>query len=315
MHSHGGSACAFRIVRGSAIETVLGSRDRVHPAGAVVEEGGAQLVHQVGNAAPDALVSLHAYAPPLPVDAPSPREGRNVVIVGGGASGVAVAIHLLRRGDPKLRVTIVERGPWLGRGIAYGVDSRIFRLNVPASKMSLDPATPDDFQRWASAAPGEMLPRTAFGAYVVERLAEAIRQSPAKLRIVRGEAVGVDAQAVRLAGGDAVPAEVAVAGGPVRHERYDRIVRCVGPALDRSEADAPLVCDLVASGRAAPDPAGLGVVTDDAGRVVDASGAASERLLAIGAPLRASAWETTSIPDIAVQAVAIASRIVPDADK
>ena len=52
-------------------------------------------------------------------------------------------------------------------------------------------------------------------------------------------------------------------------------------------------------------------VADREGRIVDASGTPSERLLAIGAPRRASAWETTSIPDIAVHALAIARRIVP----
>ena len=51
---------------------------------------------------------------------------------------------------------------------------------------------------------------------------------------------------------------------------------------------------------------------DDVGRLVDASGTPSERLLAIGAPQRASAWETTSIPDIAVQAASLAERLVPD---
>jgi uncharacterized NAD(P)/FAD-binding protein YdhS len=510
MHSHRECSCAFHVVRGSATEALLGSRDRTHAAGGVVIEATGRTIHQVGNAGPDAMVSLHAYAPPLPVDAPSPREGRNVVIVGGGASGVAVAIHLLRRGGPDLRVTLVERGPWLGRGVAYGFDSRIFRLNVPAAKMSLDPEEPADFQRWAGAGPSDLLPRTTFGDYVVERLGDAIRGSPAKLRIVRGEAVAIDGGAVTLAAGGWVPAqavvlatgiepriiasqlpadarvldawdeaglatlprhgrllvlgaglsaldvvvwldarrfegsvtilsrrgllprphlqpmrapsplpaatlaaaprdlrgllrwgralvddhlergqpwqlaidalrphtsrlfasmppadrarfvrsvrpywdvlrhraavdalavvdawkaagrlevsagrivrcepdvdgltvEIAGARGPVRRERYDRIVRCVGPALDRSEADTPLARDLVASGLAMPDPAGLGLVTDDAGRLVDASGTPSERLLAVGAPRRASAWETTSIPDIAVHALAIVKRLL-----
>ena len=48
---------------------------------------------------------------------------RNVVIVGGGVSGVAVAMNLLRRGNGDLHVDLVERTPWLGRGIAYRVDT------------------------------------------------------------------------------------------------------------------------------------------------------------------------------------------------
>jgi uncharacterized NAD(P)/FAD-binding protein YdhS/quercetin dioxygenase-like cupin family protein len=512
MHSHRGSACAFHVVRGAATETILGSRDRVHAPGAVVEEGDARAVHQVRNAAADPLVSLHIYAPPLAIDAPSPRRGREIVVVGGGASGAAVATHLLRRGDRDLRVTLVERGPWLGRGVAYGVDSRVFRLNVAASKMSLDPAVSDDFQRWAGSGPDEMLPRRAYGAYVVQRLAEAIASSPGKLRVVRGDASAIakrgssfvvrltdgtelEAPTVILATGIAprvapsalpddarivdawdelalaalprtgrvlvlgaglsavdvvawlaarrfegsitilsrrgllprshldppapplslpadeiarIPAdlrglirwtrafvrdavargepwqraidalrphthrlfarmpaadrarfassvrpfwevlrhrapvdalatlremreagrldvragritacrpgpegldvELAMADGTTRRERFDHVVRCIGPALDRAEADAPLVRDLVASGLAAADPAGLGIVTDDHGRIVDATGTPNEHLLAVGSPRRASAWETTSMPDIAAHAVEVAER-------
>ena len=68
-----------------------------------------------------------------------------MVIVGGGVAGVAVAYHLLREMNADGRIHVVEMGPWLGRGIAYGVESEVFRLNVPASRMSLDPEVPDDF--------------------------------------------------------------------------------------------------------------------------------------------------------------------------
>ena len=149
VHGHGRAACAFRILRGTATETVLGQRDRTFVPGNVVVETPANLVHQVSNRGSDPLLSLHAYSPPLPVDAPSPRGGREVVIVGGGFSGAAVAYHLLQRADRNLRVALIERGPWLGRGIAYGVDSATFRLNVPASKMSIDPEAPLDFVEWA----------------------------------------------------------------------------------------------------------------------------------------------------------------------
>lgn len=436
---------------------------------------------------------------------------RTVVIVGGGVSGVTVAIHLLRRGGRDLHIDLVERGPWLGKGIAYRVDNPVFRLNVPAGRMSLDPGRPDDFATWAGADGAAFLPRATFGAYVLARFAEAVDGSPGALRVVRGEAVGVDAQCVRLADGtelaaeavvlatgieprvapsslpadarildawdergladlprdgrvlvlgaglsaldvvalleargfqgrmtilsrrgllprphlsplrgatplarevvdaaptdlrgllgwvratvraheargepwqlgidslrhhvtrlyrrlppadrarfvrtvrpywdvlrhrapadslalvdalrragrlevlagrvagcrleaDALDVELALVNGPARRERYARIVRCIGPALEPSEAETPLVRALVASGLGAADPAGLGIVTDDEGRVVDASGVPSERILALGAVRRASSWETTSVPDIAVHALALATRLVP----
>jgi uncharacterized NAD(P)/FAD-binding protein YdhS len=99
--------------------------------------------------------------------------------------------------------------------------------------------------------------------------------------------------------------------GSRRRERVARVVRCIGPALDPSEADAPLVRALIAAGLAAADPAGLGIETDLIGRVIDASGKASERLFAIGAVRRASSWETTAVPDISVHALALAERILP----
>jgi uncharacterized NAD(P)/FAD-binding protein YdhS len=513
LHGHGDAACAFRILRGSATESILGERDRTWAPGDVVEEASPSLVHQLGNLGPDPLLTLHAYSPPLPVDAPSKREGRNVVVVGGGLSGVAVAMHLLKRGGPDLRVTVLERGPLLGRGVAYGVDSEVFRLNVPAAKMSIDPDKPGDFVAWAGAeaTPNAFLPRTRFGRYAVERFGDVIRESPAKLRVLRGEAIAVEEDAVVLLDGTRLPAEAVVLatglaprispshltadpriidawdecalaalpregkllilgsglsaldvvalleahkfkgsatilsrrgllprphlaplspasplrrelvddaprdlrallkwgravvreteqrgepwqhgidamrphvsklwrnlpprdrarfvrsvrpywdvmrhrapvdahalleawqasgrlevlagsiasceskpralevtlrrpGGKTESQRYQAIIRCIGPALERSEADMPLVHQLVDSGRAAADPAGLGIATDDEGRVLLPDGIASETLLAIGALRRASSWETTSVPDISVHAHALARRILP----
>jgi cysteine dioxygenase len=60
LHSHGHASCAFRIVRGSAQESILGARDRMWAPGDVVEESSMALIHQVGNAGADPLLTLHA---------------------------------------------------------------------------------------------------------------------------------------------------------------------------------------------------------------------------------------------------------------
>ena len=128
LHGHGDSACAFKILRGNAVESILGSRDRVWAPGDVVEEKGASLVHQIGNVGADALLTLHLYSPPLPVDAPSPREGRNVVIVGGGFSGVAgriftaisrenVNVIAIAQGSSELTISIVVRRDGLEKAV------------------------------------------------------------------------------------------------------------------------------------------------------------------------------------------------------
>lgn len=195
LHGHGRSACALKVLRGTASEIVIGERDRVHAPGTVVEEIDPHRVHQVNNLGPDALLSLHIYAPPIPIDAPSDRRGHDVVVIGGGAAGAAVAYHLLKKGDRDLRVHLVEKGPWVGRGIAYAVESDVFVLNVPAARMSIDPEIPDDFVRYAGAEahPHAFLPRALYGAYINDRLARMVRDRPGKLRIVRDEAVAVRA--------------------------------------------------------------------------------------------------------------------------
>ena len=76
-------------------------------------------------------------------------------------------------------------------------------------------------------------------------------------------------------GPGALEVELDLVHAPCRRDRYNRIVRCVGPALERAEGDAPLVRALIASGLAAADPAGLGVVTDAEGRLIDPSGTPS----------------------------------------
>ena len=43
---------------------------------------------------------------------------RRVVILGGGASGVLLALHLLRDKSANVSVTIIERRDELGRGVA-----------------------------------------------------------------------------------------------------------------------------------------------------------------------------------------------------
>jgi uncharacterized NAD(P)/FAD-binding protein YdhS len=104
--------------------------------------------------------------------------------------------------------------------------------------------------------------------------------------------------------------DIAFRGGRRKTERYDAIVRCIGPALEHSDREAPLVSDLLRAGLAQPDPAGLGIVTDDMGRVIDKRNHPSARLFAIGALRRASNWETTAVPDISVQASNLAKTLL-----
>ena len=64
----------------------------------------------------------------------------------------------------------------------------------------------------------------------------------------------------------------------------------------------PLVQDLRRAGLIRPDPLGLGLDTDEDGRLLDAEGRASKRLLLVG-PLRKGAlWENTAVPELREEA-------------
>jgi glycine/D-amino acid oxidase-like deaminating enzyme len=59
---------------------------------------------------------------------PEPR----VVIVGGGYSGVCVAVQLAQQSPLPLDITVIEPEPEVGRGVAYGSTDPDHRLNGPA---------------------------------------------------------------------------------------------------------------------------------------------------------------------------------------
>jgi hypothetical protein len=63
----------------------------------------------------------------------------NVAIVGGGFSGTTLAAQLLRRTGPSFSVLVVEKTSSVGRGLAYGKQSRSLLLNVRARNMSALP--------------------------------------------------------------------------------------------------------------------------------------------------------------------------------
>jgi uncharacterized NAD(P)/FAD-binding protein YdhS len=90
-----------------------------------------------------------------------PRVSR-VVVVGGGASGVLLGIHLLDGTRGGICVTIVERHADLGAGIAYATNNPHHLLNVRASNMSAFSDDPDHFAHWLCDRPG-LVPEAPYG--------------------------------------------------------------------------------------------------------------------------------------------------------
>jgi uncharacterized NAD(P)/FAD-binding protein YdhS len=121
-----------------------------------------------------------------------------IAIVGGGASGVIMAAHLLRSRDPALRVILIEKREAFGQGIAYSTSLPDHLLNVSAMGMSALADDPEHFARWvareglARHAPGSYYaPRSVYGRYLREVLDELARREPERLRLVRETVISV----------------------------------------------------------------------------------------------------------------------------
>lgn len=89
----------------------------------------------------------------------------------------------------------------------------------------------------------------------------------------------------------------------------DRIVVCTGPTADiRRDRIGRILTD---AGLAQPGPLGIGYAVDPAtGAVIAADGSASARLFAVGPLRRGALWESTAIPEIRVQAAALADALL-----
>jgi uncharacterized NAD(P)/FAD-binding protein YdhS len=141
----------------------------------------------------------------------------HVAIIGGGFSGVLLAINLLRHGN--VRVTLVERRPdRLGRGLAYGAAQADHILNVRAANMSALPDQPGHFVDWLSAQglgqEGSFATRRDYGTYLCAMLDEARAAAGVRFAILADEAmdliVRADGTFIALRSGDILEADVAV---------------------------------------------------------------------------------------------------------
>ncbi|QOZ24320.1 FAD/NAD(P)-binding protein [Bradyrhizobium sp. CCBAU 51753] len=131
-------------------------------------------------------------------------NGRRIIIIGGGASGVLLAYQLLQQPTRNLRVTLIEQRPDIGRGIAYHTGNPDHLLNVRVANMSALPDQPDHFWRWLTSHDREaplcpdpycFVPRRIYGDYIASLL-EQRTSEPAdveRLSIVRGTCVDIHA--------------------------------------------------------------------------------------------------------------------------
>lgn len=134
------------------------------------------------------------------------------------------------------------------------------------------------------------------------RMAPATAESVSRARTARR--LGIHSGTVTDAAEHDGLLVVTLSNGRTLHVGW--VIDCTGPGR---RYDDPLWRSLLASGAAAPGPLGMGVATRD-GRLLDAEGRAGRPLFTLGAPRRGELWETTAIPEIRVQAAALARQLL-----
>ena len=149
---------------------------------------------------------------------------RHAIIIGGGASGVLLAYQLLQKQGSDFCVTLVERRPEIGRGLAYHTGNPDHLLNVRAANMSALPDDPDHFWRWLSARGPDRLcpdpfcfvPRRVYGDYIASLVEPLLAGTcaPRNLTIVQAECTDVgesaDGVTVMLADGRQLTGDIAI---------------------------------------------------------------------------------------------------------
>lgn len=103
----------------------------------------------------------------------------HVAVVGSGFSGVATAWQLLGRLPTGSSITMINGSGRFARGLAYGTHSADHLLNVPAARMSLDPAQPGHFVDWlrrddAAIDGHEFVSRQRYGDYLQSALEQRV---------------------------------------------------------------------------------------------------------------------------------------------
>jgi uncharacterized NAD(P)/FAD-binding protein YdhS len=124
--------------------------------------------------------------------------GPAIAIIGGGFSGAMLCVQLLRQKElANVEIVLIERGPALGRGVAYSTPFEGHLLNVRAENMSAYPDMPDHFVNWprhnhnASVTPDDFLSRPLYGQYIVNQFENETSLHPGRVRRVQGEAVSL----------------------------------------------------------------------------------------------------------------------------
>ena len=163
-----------------------------------------------------------------------------ICIVGGGFSGAATAVQLVRASASPLAIDIVEPREELGRGMAYTAPDGDWRLNGSSDTHGIDPTDSGELTRWcvdhgtldadpdAAAANGNVFVRRHdFGSFMRDQVAAHSRM-PNGSRIVHVRDLAIDAETQ--------PASIAVELRSGRSIETDLLVIATGNSASRLPA-------------------------------------------------------------------------------
>jgi uncharacterized NAD(P)/FAD-binding protein YdhS len=88
-----------------------------------------------------------------------------------------------------------------------------------------------------------------------------------------------------------------------------RVINCTGSESDYRRIDESFIISMFVQGFARPDPVFLGLDVDQHGALTDHSGNPSQGLYAIGPTRKGCLWETTTVPEIRVQAATLGQQL------
>jgi len=176
---------------------------------------------------------------------------KHVAIIGGGFSGCVTAINLSRLGTGPFKISIINDGYPLGRGIAYSTRNGSHLLNVVARNMSALADQPAHFVEWLRTRsefhnePVDRLrekfaPRRVYGDYLHSLLfarASVATEKDIQIETIAAEATDIgpafggasvalsngqfiNANRVVLATGNQPPANLRLSGLDPGHPRY-----------------------------------------------------------------------------------------------
>jgi uncharacterized NAD(P)/FAD-binding protein YdhS len=166
----------------------------------------------------------------------------NILIVGGGFCGVALAHALTRHAWPRgVRITVADRSGRFGRGAAYSTHHPTHVLNVPAGRMGALADDEGHFLSWLrrddhAAAGDAFVPRSRYGDYLEHLFHDATRNAADGVIVdaIRDEVTGMEPNGNRL--------NVSLASGESLH--VDRLVLAIGNLPPRDiDGMTPLVDD------------------------------------------------------------------------